>query len=98
MEKTSKKRKAINYIADITAMVISSSISLLVTRFIIQNLSLSTYGVLALVINIGNIVIILANALSGAAARYVTLDLEKGHHKSASRYFSNTFFSIVLKL
>ena len=89
-----KYKKIANFLSGNATMLVNSVVAMVIIRFLIQKLGLGTYGLISFVFALGSVVVIMGTALSGAAARYVTISFEKGQRQNASIYISNTFYTV----
>ncbi|MHB0956082.1 MAG: MATE family efflux transporter [Pirellulaceae bacterium] len=74
--------------------IVTVIVGLLVTRILVKTLGLDVYGSVYFLIQLGAIVDIIGNALSGAAARYVTQSIARGERQQASSYLTNTVYAV----
>jgi O-antigen/teichoic acid export membrane protein len=89
-------RQLAHFISGNISIAVSIIVNLVVTRLIIQKLGLETYGVVVFVLNVGLLVIVLGNALSGATSRYLALNYAQKEQAKASTYLSNTLVLVLI--
>lgn len=88
-------RNLANIASSYAQQVVYVVVGLLVTRVLVRYLGLGAFGSVYFLIQLGMIVGVVGNALTGAAARYVTQSIARGEQEKASSYLSNTLFAVV---
>ena len=62
------------------------------TPYLIRHLGVGSYGLIPLITQVVGYLAIVTVALNSAVGRYITIDLERGNHAEANRYFNASFF------
>lgn len=96
MELTENKKIVYNLIANIASFVITICISLFITPYIVNRLGSEAYGFVGLANNFVSYASLITIALNSMAGRFVSIEMYRGDHKAASRYFSSVFYANAL--
>lgn len=91
---SSTLHKSANVISSYARQVVTTVIGIVVTRMIIRELGLEAYGSIYFLIQLGSIVEVFGNALSGAASRYVAQCVARGEKHMAGSYLSHTIMAV----
>jgi len=87
--------KARNIISSYGRQLVSAVVGLMATRLLIRKLGLDTYGGVYFLLQLGALVDIFGNTLTGATARFTTQTVAQGETQKASGYLSNTLVSLL---
>ena len=77
-------------------LLVDIIVGLILTRLIVRQLGLDVFGLIAFVLSITALVDLLGNAISDAAARYVTQCVARSDTDGAERYMINTLAAVGL--
>lgn len=99
----SKKRLAINMIANFIAFFVNFAISFFLTPYIVRTVGVEAYGFVTLANNFVNYVTLVTVALNSMAGRFITIQIYKENMEGANRYFSsvilaNIFTALILTI
>lgn len=75
-------------------LVIVLIINLVISRFVLQNLGVTDYGLYTLVGGFVSLLTILTSAITGTAQRFITYELGRGDEQYLSKVFSNILNAI----
>ncbi len=90
-----KKRLTINLIANLLSYGVSIAVSFYLTPFLVGHLGKEVFGFYGLATDVVNYVKIISIALNSLAAKYITVELVRGHKDKAERYYSSIFISNI---
>lgn len=88
----SKKRIAVNTLAQYAKTIISGIITLYSSRVILKSLGVDDFGIYSLIAGIIMMLSFLTNALSSTTQRYISYYQGKGIQREVSMYFCNSIF------
>jgi len=95
ISKEGKKRLRTNVVATLAYYVFSTLVGVWYTPYLIDHLGIAVYGLVPLAFQTVSYFQYLANALTQASSRFVTLHLERGEVGEANRAFNTTLFTTV---
>ena len=90
-----KKRLTINLITNLLSYGASIVIQFFLTPFLVGHLGKEVFGYYGLATDVVNYVKIISIALNSLAAKYITVELVRGHKIKAEQYFSSIFISNI---
>ena len=90
MEQINQKRQlSINIIWSISALLINTLTSFILTSYISKNLGIDAYGFITLADNFISYVDIVVISLNSLAARFITITYHREQYEKANRYFNS---------
>ncbi|MCR4634762.1 MAG: MATE family efflux transporter [Butyrivibrio sp.] len=92
----SKKRIAINMIAQFITFIINVSINFVLTPYITKHVGKEVYGFVNLAFQTTGYVTIFTSALNAMVGRYITINLGKKDYKNANMYFSSVIVANLI--
>lgn len=95
ISKEGKKRLRTNVVATLAYYVFSTLVGVWYTPYLISHLGVEVYGLVPLALQMVSYFQSLANALTQASSRFVTLHLERGELTEANRTFNTTLFTTI---
>ena len=95
-EKRSKRgRFIVNVVANVANFLVGSVLGLWFTPYLIRHLGLSAYGVVPLAMTVTSYLAVITLALNSAVGRYITIAIEQGDQRQASRFFNTSLFGSI---
>lgn len=85
----------LNVSTNILVLVVSASVSLWLTPYLITQLGIEVYGVVPLFATVLSYLGLLTTVLSSSVARYVSLHYYKGEIEQANIYLSSAFWGLI---
>ena len=92
----SKKKFAINGIAQIFSFLVSIGITFFLTPYIVSRLGAAAYGFVGLASNFVSYAQIATIALNSMAGRFITISVHQNDIEKARKYFSSVFYSNII--
>ncbi len=92
----SKKRIAINMVAQFITFVINIAINFVLTPYITAHVGKEVYGFVNLAFQTTGYVTIFTSALNAMVGRYITINLGKKDYKNANMYFSSVIVANLI--
>ena len=89
-------RFIVNLISNIALFGFNLLVGLWYTPYLIDHLGAAAYGIIPLVSQITNFMIVATATLNSAAGRYITIALEQNDDEEANRYFNTSLFGSIL--
>ena len=84
-----KKQLSINIIWSVSALIINTLTSFILTSYISKNLGIDAYGFIALADNFISYVDIIVISLNSLAARFITIAYHREQYEKANKYFNS---------
>jgi len=95
ISKEGKERLRTNVVATLAYYVFSTLVGVWYTPYLIDHLGIAVYGLVPLALQMVSYFQYLANALTQASSRFVTLHLERGQLAEANQAFNTALFTTV---
>lgn len=92
----SKKKFAINGLAQLFSFLVSIGITFFLTPYIVSRLGAAAYGFVGLASNFVSYAQIVAIALNSMAGRFITISVHQNDIEKARKYFSSVFYSNII--
>ena len=92
----SKKKFAINGIAQVFSFLVSIGITFFLTPYIVSRLGAAAYGFVGLASNFVSYAQIATIALNSMAGRFITISVHQNDIEKARKYFSSVFYSNII--
>lgn len=90
------KRVAITLVANIVVFLVNGLIGLLLTPFVVEHVGEEAYGFVSLANSFTNYANILMLAINSMAGRYITVEMHRGNHEQAKKYFNSVFVANLI--
>lgn len=87
-----RSRLALNLLANAANVVVNLFVGIWFTRYLIDRLGVSAYGLVPLVSQVVSYLSLLTLSLNSTVGRYLTISLERGDVEAANRYFNTSVF------
>ena len=93
---TGKKRLLVNTAANVFTVVTQSLITFLLAPYLIRELGVAAYGMIALSNTIPAYIQLFTKSISNSVFRFVAVDHNDGEANSANEYLSTAFWSLIM--
>jgi membrane protein EpsK len=81
-----------NIVANLANFALNVAVGILFTPYLIRHLGVASFGIIPLVTTVTSYLAVCNLVLNASVGRYVTLELERGNHEEASRFFNTSLF------
>lgn len=90
-----KGRLSQNLAANLANFALNVLVGLLFTPYLIRHLGVASFGVIPLVTTATSYLTVFTLVLNASVGRFVTVELERGDHRAARRYFNTALFGTL---
>lgn len=91
-----RKRLAVNMIANVIAFGVQFGVSFVLTPYIIRTLGAEAYGFVPLANNFIGYTNIITVALNSMAARFISIEINRGNNAKANEYFNSVLVANII--
>ncbi|NJN53430.1 MAG: hypothetical protein HC804_00970 [Anaerolineae bacterium] len=93
--KAESKQFAINVSTNVAVMLLNILIGIWYTPYLIKNLGVAAYGVVALAMSLTSYMFLFGSAIDNTVGRYLTIDIKNRQFQAANKTFNTAFWTAV---